>query len=222
MARYFITAALILGTCHGIAYADEPFERIKVFLEQNVQDKDAEIKIEATGGKGGLTSLQVKAPDGRTVIDFKAPDSRLGMRTVLLESPEPKNDGSVQADFPAGAYTFSGRSASGERLEGTAMLSHVFPDPTAFVHPRPEATNVSHKRLILSWRSVKGLAAYIVVIEQESSGREIKVSLSANATSFNVPDGFLLPDTEYKLAIGTVARDGNSSFIETGFVTAKK
>lgn len=225
MAPRFIltaTAALVLGASQGMACASEAFERIKVFLEQNVQDQDAEVKIEATGGKGGLAALQVKAPDGRTVIDFKAPDSRLGMRTVVLESPEPRNDGSVQADFPAGTYTFSGRSVGGEQLEGSATLSHALPAPTRLIHPRPDATNVPPQRLLIHWQAVKGLAAYVVVIEQEPSGQEIKVNLPADVTSFKVPDGFLRPGTEYKLGIGTVASDGNASFIETAFVTAKK
>lgn len=220
--RILVAAALALGAFHGLAQADERFERVKVFLERNVVDKDAEVKFEATGGAGGLASLKVVAPDGRTVIDFKARDSRLGMRSFAFESPEPTNDGSVQADFPAGSYTFTARSASGAQLEGKAMLSHTFPDTTAFVHPRPDSNNVPHKGLRLSWKPVKGLDAYVLVIEQETSGRSIKVNLPGNATLFTVPDGFLLPGTEYKIAIGTVAKDGNSSFIETAFTTAKK
>ena len=222
MARTLIAAALIAGAFHGIAHADEKFESVKVFLERNVMDKDAEIKFDAIGSTSGLASLKVVAPDGRTVIDFKAPDSKLGIRHLTLESPEPKNDGSVQADFPAGAYTFSGSSPSGARLEGKAMLSHAFPDPTAFVRPRPDAKNVPIKGMQLSWQSVKGLGAFVVVIAHESSGREIKANLPGSATAFTVPDGFLQPGTEYKLEIGTVAKDGNSSFIETTFTTAKK
>lgn len=222
MARLFIAAALLAGACHGVAHADEPFERVKVFLERNVTDKDVEIKFEATGGGAGLTSLKVVAPDRRTVIDFKTPDSKLGMQHLTLESPEPPNDGRVQADFPAGMYTFSGSSSSGARLEGKATLSHAFPDATAFIRPRPDAKDVPHKGLRLGWQAVKGLDAFVVVIEHESSGREVRAKLPGNATSFAVPDGFLLPDTEYKLAIGSVAKDGNSSFIETAFTTAKK
>ena len=222
MTRTLIAAALMAGALHGIAYADEKFESVKVFLERNVQDKDAEVKFDAIGGTGGLTSLKVVAPDGRTVIDFKTPDSKLGMRHLTLESPEPKNDGSVQADFPAGAYTFTGSSASGARLEGKAMLSHTFPDPTALLRPRADAKNVPVNGLQIGWQSAKGLSAHVVVIVHEASGREIKANLPGNATGFSVPAGFLQPGTEYKLEIGTVAKDGNSSFIETAFTTAKK
>ena len=97
MKRALIAALLLTGALHGIANAGQQFERVKVFLERNLLDKDAEIKFEATGGKVGLANLKVVAPDGRTVIDFKAPDSKLGMRALSLESPEPTNDGRVQA-----------------------------------------------------------------------------------------------------------------------------
>ena len=217
-----LAAALTMAALGSVARADEKFELVKVFLERNVMDQDAEVKFDAIGGKGGLTSLKVVAPDGRTVIDFKTPDSKLGIRHLSLESPEPKNDGRVQADFPAGAYTFSGIGTAGERLEGKAMLSHKFPEPASFVQPRPDAKNVPIKGLRVGWKAVAGLDACVVVIEHEASGRTVKATLAGNATSFPVPDGFLLPDTEYKVAVGTVAKDGNSSFIEAGFTTAKK
>ena len=217
-----IAAAFIVGAMHGMAHADEKFELVKVFLERNVMDQDAEVKFEAIGGKGGLTSLKVVAPDGRTVVDLKSPDSKLGVRHMSLESPEPKNDGALQSDFPAGAYTFSGTGKGGERLEGKAMLSHIFPEPTAFVRPLPDAKNVPVKGLLVSWKSIKGLDACVVVIEHEASGRAIKANLLGNATMFSVPDGFLQPGTEYKVAVGTVAKDGNASFIEATFTTAKK
>ena len=220
--RILLAAALTMAALVGVAHADEKFELVKVFLERNVSDKDAEVKFDAIGGKGGLTSLKVVAPDGRTVIDFKTPDSKLGMRHLSLESPEPQNDGRVQADFPAGAYTFSGTGAAGERLAGKATLSHNFPEPATIVRPKPDAKNVPLKGLQVSWKSPKGLDASVFVIEHETSGRTLKVNLAGDATSFPVPDGFLLPDTEYKIAVGTVAKDGNSSFVEAGFTTAKK
>lgn len=215
-----VTAALFLGAGQSIACANGALERTRVFLEQNPQDQNVDVKFEATGGKDGLAALQVKAPDGRIVLDFKAPDSWIGMRTLVLASPAPPDDGSVQADFPAGSYTFLGRGVKGEALKGSAVLSHALPAPTRLFYPRPNATNVPARRLQLNWQAIKGLAAYVVVIEQKASGREIKVNLPGSATSFSVPEGFLVPGTEYKLAIGTIASNGNASFIETGFTTA--
>ena len=220
--RIFAAVLLLLGLPSGMALAQEKFELAKVYLERNVVDKDAEVKFEAIGGKGGMKSLKVVAPDGRTVIDFSTPASKMGMRHLTLESPEPKDDGTVQTDFPAGAYVFTAVAADGARLEAKAMLSHKFPDATAFVRPQPDAKNVPVKGMLVSWKLLKGMDSHIVVIEDEASGRNLKASLSGGTSVFAVPDGFLQPGVDYKLAVGTVAKDGNSSFIETGFTTAKK
>ena len=220
--RIFAAVLLLLGLPSGMALAQEKFELAKVYLERNVVDKDAEVKFEAIGGKGGMKTLKVVAPDGRTVIDFSTPASKMGMRHLSLESPEPKDDGTVQAEFPAGAYVFTAVATDGARLEAKAMLSHKFPDATAFVRPQPDAKNVPVKGMQVSWKLLKGMDSHIVVIEDEASGRNLKVSLSGGTSVFAVPDGFLQPGVDYKLAVGTVAKDGNSSFIETGFTTAKK
>jgi hypothetical protein len=59
-----------------------------------------------------------------------------------------------------------------------------------------------------------------VTIEQEKTGREIRADLAATATVFVVPDGFLIPETKYKLSIGMLSREGNRSFVEAHFMTA--
>ncbi len=220
--RTLLPAAVLLLASHGLAPAEERFERTAVYLEQTVQDEDAEIKFEVIGGNTGLATLQVVAPDGRTVVDFRASDSKLGLKHITLESPEPKNDGRLQADFPAGTYVFTGSTVGGAKLAGQAVLSHKFPDPTTFVRPRPDEKNVPVTGLQLKWSPVKDLAACLVVIEQERTGREIRADLSGAATAFAVPDGFLLPGTAYKLAIGTVSKDGNRSFVEMEFTTAAR
>ena len=76
--------------------------------------------------------------------------------------------------------------------------------------------------LQIAWSAVKGLDAFVVVIAHEKSGREVRARLAASSTSFAVPAGFLQPATEYKLEIGSVAKDGNATFIETAFTTAGK
>src|ERR1043166_9387595 len=88
----------------GSAAEDGRFEQLSVYLERNVQDHDAEVRFEVTGSKSGLVALKVSAPGERTVIDLRTPDSKLGIRKLSLESPEPKDEDIVRADFPAGAY----------------------------------------------------------------------------------------------------------------------
>jgi hypothetical protein len=222
MIRTIATTAVLLAACHGYAWADERFESVKAYLEQTVEDEDSEATFEAVGGTSGLVALKVVAPDGRTVIDFKAVDSKLGMRHLTLESPEPKNDGRLQSDLPAGVYKFTGTNTSGATLRGEATLSHKFPGTTRVVRPRPDEKNVPITGLQVRWNAVKDAAAFILVIEHEKTGREIRANLPGSTTTFTVSDGFLAPGVEYKLAIGAVAKDGNRSFTETAFTTAER
>jgi hypothetical protein len=221
MKRALIPAALLFWAGHGIAWADGRFEQIAVHLEQTVEDEDSEIAFDVNSGTAGMTALKVVAPGGRTVIDFKTPDSKLGMRQIVLESPEPKHDGRLQADFPAGVYRFSGTLTTGASLQGEATLSHQFPGAAGVVQPRPGDRNVPTTGLQIKWKAVREATGYIVVIEHEKTGREIRANLGSTATAFTVPDGFLLPGLEYKLAIGAVGKNGNRTVSEVEFVTAE-
>jgi hypothetical protein len=197
------------------------FEKLSIYLERNVQDHDAEIRFEVTGAKDGLAALKIMAPGERTVIDLRTPDSKLGVRGLTLESPEPDDDGIVRVDFPAGAYRFEGKTTNGASLRGETRLSHVFPEPAAFKYPRPDQKDVPATALTLRWSVPKGIEACAIVIEQTGSAYEIRALLPGSARSFTVPEGFLRAGAAYKFAIGTVAKDGNRSFIEAAFTTAR-
>jgi hypothetical protein len=219
MRRRAAFAALLLPLLPGTGLAEAGFGRTVVYLERNATDGDAEVRFEVTGGKDGLAALQVTAPDGRTVLDLRTPDSKLGMRQFILESPEPRDNSRLRADFPAGPYRFLGTTSGGTTLRGTATLSHAFPPAPSIVSPRDGQTGLAVTGLRIEWRPVPGLAACIVTIEQEATGREIRADLAGSATAFVVPDGFLAPNTAYKFSIGTVSQEGNRSFVEAGFLT---
>jgi hypothetical protein len=222
MIRTIAMTAVALAVCHGPVWAAEKFDSVTAFLEQTVEDGDSEVTFEAIGGTAGLSALKVVAPDGRTVVEFKAPDSKFGVQHFTLESPEPKNDGGLQTDFPAGVYKFTGTSTTGATLQGESTLSHKLPAVTRVVRPRPDEKNVPLAGLQVRWNPVKDVASYILVIEQEQTRRQLKANLVATATTFTVPEGFLTPGLEYKVAVGTVAKDGNRSFTETAFTTAAR
>jgi hypothetical protein len=219
MKKVVAPAATLFWAYYNPAWADGKFEHVAVFLEQTVEDEDTEIVFDAVSGSVGLKELQIVAPDGRLVVDFKAPDSKLGIRHVTLESPEPKNDGSLQADFPAGTYKFNGTLTSSTTLRGEATLSHAFPGPARITQPRDGERLVPGKPLQIRWNPARDAAGYAVVIEQEQSGREIKVDLSKTASTFIVSDGFLLPGLEYKLAIAAIAKGGNRTVTEMDIAT---
>ena len=211
------------GAGSGQAGVASPFEKAHVQFEQNATDGDLEAVFEAIGGAEGLKALTVTAPDGRTVVDFSARDgAAMGMRSFRFESPEPNDIATLAAAYPEGAYTFKGITGTGAALEGSATLHHGLPATTTFVRPAAGAENVTMNHLVLAWTPVPNVAGYIVTIEQDELKVSVEAHLPGSASTFVVPDGFLAPGTEYTMGIGTVTEDGNASYIEGTFTTAKK
>ena len=221
---WIAAAAALFAIAYPVTWSvaeDGRFEKLSVYLERNVQDHDAEIRFEVTGAKDGLAALKVSAPGERTVIELRTPDSKLGVRKLTIESPEPNDEGVVKADFPAGAYRFEGKTTNGASLRGETQLSHVFPKPAAFEYPRPGQKDVPATALTLRWSVPEGIESCVIVIEQTGSPYEIRALLPGSTRAFTVPNGFLRAGQAYTFAIGTVAKDGNRSFVEADFVTAR-
>jgi hypothetical protein len=220
--RLILAPALsALLSCSGLVRAEE-FEDASIFLERNVVDDDAEAVITVSTDEAGLTSLLVIAPDGRRVARFESRNRRsLGIRELLLESPEP-DPVSVLAAYPEGTYRIVGRTFDGEELRAEADLSHLFPDPAAITFPA-EGAVVPAAGLVIRWQTVPGAAGYILELEHEGEDQELEllVNLPASATSFSPPAGWVLSGAEYNLGIGSVGQNGNRTFVETVFNTAE-
>jgi len=207
-----IAVAMTLAAT-GTTVAESRFERTAIYLEQNVQDEDSEVKIEAIAGSAGLTTLRVVAPDGRTVLDVRTPESKLGMRHYTLESPEPRNDGRLQADFPEGTYRFTGTATDGDTLNGEAVLSHSLPTPVNVMRPRSGEKNVPLTGMQVKWDPTKDASALIVAVEHEESGRQVTATLPGSATSFPVPVAIDRPSMLCPAAINTLLATGARSMI---------
>jgi len=215
-------SGLALGTAKETGPAG-PFAVALVHFEQNATDGDSEVVLEVKAGKEGLTRLVVTAPDGRTVVDFTAPDaSTLGIRQFRFETPEPRDLKALRSAYPEGVYTFAGVSTGGRKLRGEATLHHALPATTSFVSPKAAAGGVATKNLKIAWSPVKNLAAYTVKLEQRETNASLTANVPGSVSTFAVPDGLLLPGTEYQLALGTVSKTGNISFVETTFRTAAR
>ncbi len=200
----------------------EEFEEASLHFEQNATDGDAEVVLTIKGCDEGLEWLSVAAPDGRTVFEIACPEpAMLGLRSFRLESPEPPDHAAVQAAFPAGTYTFRGRMVTGCELESESDLNHTLPGIATFVYPTEEAEDVPVEDLRIRWRGPEGLDQYVVEIEHEESGTKLIVNLPGSVTSFATPADLVQPGLEYKVSIGTVTEEGNSSFVETTFTTAE-
>jgi hypothetical protein len=199
-----------------------PFEDAKIRFEQNATDGDVEVVFEINGGDEGLTKLAIVSPDGRVVGDFNAFDlTTLGIRQFRFESPEPTDVAGLKAAYPEGIYSFSATSTSGTEYSSEAVLNHTLPPVVSFEYPGVEAEDIEVDNLVINWSAVDNIAGYIIEIDQEELGVNILVQLPGTENNFSVPDGFLKPDEEYILSIGTVSEDGNISVVETSFTTAE-
>jgi hypothetical protein len=167
--------------------------------------------------------LTIVAPNGRTVADFTAPDrSTLGLRQFVFESPEPRDVAALKAAYPEGKYAFRATAVRGQNLAGSATLTHRLPATTKFVQPQADAEDVNASSLEIAWESTPDAVAYLIELEQEGADQNLTARLPKGTTRFAPPRGFIQPNHEYTLGIGTVAADGNVSFIETSFKTAER
>jgi len=221
-------AALALAAGSGALGADaasaaaEEFATASVHFEQNATDGDNEVVFQVKGGKDGLAELTIVAPNGRKVVAFSAPERiTLGMRQFRFESPEPQDITSLKAGYPEGEYIFSGKTFTGATFAGKSSLSHRLPATTTIVSPASQAQGVAAGKLQIRWRAVAGVSAYVVELKNDESSLSVAARLPGSSTSFAVPDGFLATGRKYKLAVGTVGREGNISFVESTFTTRR-
>ena len=214
-SHYLLTGyAQVSGSALSFAIAN-------VHFEQNATDGDVEVVFEVKGGDEGLANLVVVSPDGRTIVDFTAPDvSTLGIRQFHFESPEKGNVESIKSAYPEGVYVFNGTTSDGKVFYGESTLIHNLPPTTVFLNPVADAEGVKFKDLEINWARVDSVSAYIIEISQDETDVNITAKLRETNSTFKVPDGFLLPDLEYNLSIGTMTEEGNLSFVETAFKTA--
>jgi hypothetical protein len=226
--KFLAGSILLLGFCRLVVAAggdstqSMPFEAATVRFEHNATDGDVEVVFDITGSDEGLEKLTVVSPDGRTVVEFAAPDaSTLGIRSFQLESPEPTDVKSLKAAYPDGTYTFTATTVSGRGLHGESTLSHRLPATVSIVRPGAGAVGVGTGDLRISWTPVDSAAFYIVEIEQDELGTKLKAELPASEPAFVVPPGFLRSGKEYQLTVGTVTDEGNISFVETTFNTTQ-
>jgi hypothetical protein len=212
-------ALLLLG---GAAAAEGQFEKAVIYLERNVGDDDIEVRVVATANDGGFAALRVIAPDGRTVIDFKSPGSKLGVRHIDLESPELRDKAAVRADFPEGTYRFEGTLVDGATLRAETTLRHAFPDAPTLSSPRPGQTELPVKGAKVRWEPVADAASWEVVLKEHKGAREMRAMLPASSTVFSIPDGFLVPGAKYEVAVGAIHQGGNRSYQEIEFTAQKR
>ena len=217
-----VVVAVPLLLLAGAVRGEAQFERASIYLERNVADDDIEVRFVATAEEGGFAALRVSGPDGRILIDLKSPDSKLGIRHLDLESPELRDKATVLADFPEGTYRFEGTLADGDTVRAEATLKHAFPSAPTLSTPRSGQTELPVKGAKVRWEPASDAASLEVVLKEAKGSRQMRVTLPGGATSFAIPDGFLVPGAKYEVAVGAIHEGGNRSYQEIEFTAQKR
>lgn len=195
------------------------FSELRMTLERNATDGDTEVVLFAKGQDDGLKRLVITAPDGRRVANIKGDGSGIGLREFNLESAEPPDLSRVLASFPQGDYYFFGRTVSGKCIAGSAPLSHRIAPASALLTPAPGQV-VGVNDLVLSWAPVGGVERYVLELNNEETGGEMRFDIFPPTTQLRVPQQFLARASEYQFAVGAKGTDGNITFVELTFSTA--
>jgi hypothetical protein len=230
MSAIILTAA-VTG---GWAKDQIPFEVAKMIFEFNSTDNDLGVQVSLNGDP--WREVKIVAPDGGKIFEVKIGGSwkKFGFTELFSESNEPELDEvpveDILALFPQGEYKFFGKTVEGEKLVGTAMLTHAIPDG-----PSTVSAQVMNGDIVISWvappavSSLTGLeidiVAYQVIVERADNDqlgaapRIFDIKLPATETSVTVPPQFLEPDTEYEFEVLAIDISGNQTISSSSFMT---
>lgn len=238
MPRRFLVGAVIAVmaavTASTVAWAGrgekapEPFDQAEIRIELNATDEDAGIQMLLDGE--GWDTVKVYSPDNNKLLRIKADGSvgDIGVTELFFESAEPSLAELPLEDmlvmFPEGEYRVEGRTVDGQRLVGTATLTHAIPAAPQVVSPAEGETTDPHDTVV-SWEPVADppgsqITGYQVIVEREDPLRVFSVDLASSATSVTVPAEFLEPGTEYKVEVLAIEESGNQTITEIEFQTA--
>jgi hypothetical protein len=191
---------------------------IDMFYQYSATDDDAEVTIDIESDTA-IDHLTILAPDGHTVARVQSRD-RLGLREIEVESDEPSVE-KVQRAYPEGVYRFRGRAVNGARLSGTSELTHDVVAAPDFFNFSPCDEEVDPTTAVtIAWNTVAGAdGGYEIIIEQDDTGANLRITRSADSTSFVIPDGFLESGLEYEIEMKAVIAEGNKTSASCQFTT---
>ena len=224
-----IAAHVLLAAGSESRAAQIQFSKAKIIFEFNSSGPDLGIQVSLDGEP--WNEITVIDPNGRTILEIEAAGrlNNFGLTELFTESNEP-NFAEVPAKeiltrFPAGTYRFFGATVEGDRLVGTAKLTHAIPDGPSKVTAQTGSGNT----LLISWfappavSSLTSLAVkivgYQVIVERADNDklgaatRIFDVKLP-NVTSVTVPPEFLESGKEYKFEVLAIEAGGNQSITE--------
>ncbi len=192
-----------------------PFADAEVFFEFNSTDNDLGLQIFLDAE--GWRQVKVSDPRKQKIVQIMTEGklSDLGITELRFESAEP-SPAEVLALFPAGEYTFRGKTVEDGKLYSTATLSQdLLPAPT---FSPSDGDAVDAGATTVTWNA-PGAEQVEIIISNEETDATLDVTVSAPVTSLDIPPQFLQADSEYKIEILSIAENGNKTITESNFVT---
>jgi hypothetical protein len=213
--------------------AQIPFSKAKIIFEFNSSGPDLGIQVSLDGEP--WHEIKIVDPKGRTILDIDAKGrlKKFGLTELFAESNEPNFEDVPAEDilerFPAGVYKFSGKTVEGDKLVGTATLTHDIPNG-----PSNVLATLNGSSLVISWSaptdSLSGqstIVAYQVIVERADNDQlgvatrtfDIKLPPVACVVvqapfCVTVPSQFLESNIEYKFEVLAIEAGGNQSITE--------
>lgn len=213
-----------LGLYTGTALAaGEPcahprLDDAEIYIVSNVTDRDAQV-IVAGGFEGGLSAVSITRP--RSEVDFDAnfvQQPNIGQADFQFDSTEPSLR-RLRNAYPPGRYQFSATTIAGCTLRRRVRLSYELLAGPVIVFPAEGSIGVPAAGFTAMWQEIEDADAVRVAVEVEADGTSIKVDLPGNATSFDVPAGFLRPGVLYTMDVIGIAENGNQTVADVQFTT---
>jgi hypothetical protein len=207
--------------------AASPASAARMLIESNATTQDVGIRASLDGEpwNGG----QIIGPDDRIFhVSGVGSLGEVGLTELSFATHElAREDLSVEdllALFPEGEYEFRGRTVEGDRLLGTATLTHDLPAAPEILTPE-EGVPVEPDDAVISWDPVTEpagieIAGYRVTVERGDHGRSLSHDLPPETTSVPVPPDFLEPGTDYLFQVLAIEAGGNQTITEGVFDTA--
>jgi Fibronectin type III domain len=205
-----------------------PFSDARMFIESNATTEDVGVRAFLDGEP--WNGAQIIGPDHRIFhVSGVGSLGELGLTELSFATHElAREDLSVEdllALFPEGEYQFRGRAVEGDRLLGTATLTHDIPDAPQILTPE-EGVLVDLDNVVISWDPVTEpagieVAGYRVSVERGDRGRTLSLELPPETTNVLVPPDFLEPGTDYLFKVLAIEAGGNQTITEGVFDTAE-
>lgn len=222
--RLFLTAILAMLTAGFASLASAvELKEAKIYIEYNHSANDLGFHVFLDGED--WTSLRIRNPKNKVVFEVEgsAGYAELGLTELFFEGAEPNLSEFPLEDllelFPEGEYTFEGETVDGERVTGTAELTHDVPDaPIA-------SARVEDNSVVIRWRPVNGPAAVLPDGEIEIEGyqvlvEDLDVTLPASANRLTLPREFVrsLEPGVIEFEVLAIDASGNQTITEGSFV----